>query len=215
MNEAAQTPPNRITARQLGWGLLGLLAAGGAFALLFIASFPYWFAESGSASYARAHRLEAIVQVGFAIGLLWVAWHCFRRSFRPTIWLGIGALILAAAGLRGFKESRRPPAGARPAGGDFHFVTVPRPGEIDTVYYELYYKQGSRYQSIESMAVEPRFVPPDCMLYRGLVVIGHPMYAMCGYRSPVETYDTLTEESELLRQARSNPRFRVDWRVNR
>lgn len=214
MNESPPrpTPSTRI---QLLWGLLGLLAAGVALVLLFFASFPYWFAESGSASYARAHRGEALLQLVGATGFLWVAWQCFRRSFRPTIWMAIGALVLAAAGLRGMRESRRPPPGVRPAGGDFHMVTVPKPGEIDTVYYELYYKKGLRYESIESMAVEPRFVPPDCMLYRGLLVVGHPMYAMCGYRIPVETYDTLTEDSELLRMARAKPRFRRDWRVNR
>lgn len=214
MSEEAPALPDRI-GPQLLWGLLGVLAAGAAFVLLFLASFPYWFAESGSASYARAHRGEAVLQVVGATGFLWVAWQCFRRSFRPAIWMALGALVLAAAGLRGLMESRRPPAGVRPAGGEFHLVTVPKPGEIDTVYHELYYKQGSRYESVESMAIEPRFVPPDCMLYRGLEVVGHPMYAMCGYRIPVETYDTLTEESELLRMARGQPRFRVDWRVNR
>ena len=208
MNEPGSPPPRPSAGIQFFWGALGLIAAGAAFVLLALASFPYWFAESGSASYARAHRGEALLQLLAAVPLLWVAWQCFRRSFRPTIWMSIGALVFAAASLRGFWESHDPPPGVRPAGGNFHIVTVPKPGEIDTLYYELYYKKGSRYETIESMALEPRFVPPDCMLYRGLIVIGHPMYAMCGYRVPVETYDTLTSESELIRLARAQRRYR-------
>jgi hypothetical protein len=83
------------------------------------------------------------------------------------------------------------------------------------VYFGLYYERRGRFERIEDLVGEYRFVPPDCLLYRGLKVVGRPAYAMCGYRSPVETYDTLMEESELLSRARTRPKFRRDWRVVR
>jgi len=60
---------------------------------------------------------------------------------------------------------------------------------------------------IDDLATEYRFVAPDCVTWRGLQVLRRPMSAMCGQRRPFETFDTTTTESELLRNARSQPSF--------
>ena len=147
--------------------------------------------------------------------LLWVMFECLRRAYTPRI-LGIIALVLVAFfAMRSFAAGSKRPLNLQPVGGAWHAVRVPQPGEADPVYLNLYYERRGRFERIEDLVAEYRFVPPDCLLYRGLKVVGHPAYAMCGYRSPVETYDTLTEESELLARARTRPTFRRDWRVVR
>lgn len=193
----------------------GSAAVIGALVLIFIAAFPYVYAESGSARYVRDHRGEAILQAIAAGALLVVAWRCIRYSLSGRTWMIIAGLLVAVALIRSVSDNTRTPDGVQPVGGGWHVVVVPQPGEIDTVLYHLYYKRGSRYQSIEDLAGEYRLVPPDCITYRGLKVVGRPMYAMCGYRAPVERYDTTANESELLDSARVRPTFRTDWRTTR
>ena len=204
-----------LTARKVVFAIAGVVAVIAALGLLFFASFPYWFAESGSARYARTHRGEAIVQTLSAVALLWIAWQCFKRSvgWRGVL-AGIGVLVVMGF-VASLRNSYEVPANIRPIAGDFHAVTTYTPGEIDTVMYDLYYKRGARYERIESMAGEYRFVEPDCLWYRGLKVVDRPIYAMCGYRIPIESHDTLVAESEILGRARAQPAYRDDWRYRR
>ena len=147
--------------------------------------------------------------------LLWVVFECLRRAYTPRI-LGIIALALVAFfALRSFAAGSKRPPNLQPIGGAWHAVKVPTPDEAHTVYFNLYYERRGRFERIDDLVAEYRFVPPDCLLYRGLKVVGRPAYAMCGYRSPVETYDTLTEEGDLLARARTRPKFRRDWSVVR
>lgn len=186
--------------------VLALIAAGavvGALVLVFIAAFPYIYAESGSARYARDHRGEAMLQILAAAALCWIAWRCIRASFSTGTWMKVVAILVVTISLSSLTKYARRPANVRPIGGNFHVVTVPQPGEIDTVFYSLYYKLGPRYQPVQELVGEYRFVPPDCVMYRGLKVSGRPMHAMCGHRVPVESYDTTTAESDLLSKARA------------
>jgi hypothetical protein len=204
-----------LSGRKLLFALAGAVTLLTALVLFFFALFPYIFAESGSASYARAHRTEATLQVIGGAALLWIAWQCFRRSIGWRGVLAAIALTVVVAGIASMRDSRAVPANVHPIGGAFHAVTEQRPSEIDTVMYDLYYKRGSRYEEIESMAGEFRFIAPECLWYRGLKVVGRPIYAMCGYRIPVETFDTLLSESEILDRARAQPAYRDDWRYRR
>jgi hypothetical protein len=119
----------------------------------------------------------------------------------------IAVALVAFFALRSFAAGAKRPRNPQPIGGAWHAVKVSTPDEAYTVYFNLYYERMGRFERIEDLVAEYRFVQPDCLLF------GHPAYAMCGYRSPVETYDTLTEQSELLSRARSQPKCRRDWRV--
>jgi hypothetical protein len=190
--------------------VLALVAAGaviGALVLILFAAFPYIYAESGSARYAREHRGEAVLQVLAAASLCWVAWRCIRGSFSTRAWMQVVAILVAISSFSSLTKYTKRPANARPIGSNWQVVAVPNPGEADTIYYRLYYKRGPRYQPVQSLVGEYRFVPPDCVTYRGLKAVGRPMHAMCGHRVPVETWDTTTAESELLRRARTQPPF--------
>jgi hypothetical protein len=193
----------------------GMAAGAVALYLAFLAAFPYVFAESGSARYAREHRGEAVLQLLAAAVLLWVVFECLRRAYSLRTLAIIALALVAFSAMRSFAAGSKRPPNLQPVGGAWHAIRVPRPDEADTVYFNLYYERRGRFERIEDLVAEYRFVPPDCLLYRGLKVVGHPAYAMCGYRSPVEPYDTLTEESELLSRARTRPTFRRDWRVVR
>ena len=197
--------------KNVALALAAALAAIGALWLVGVAAFPYFYGESGSARYAREHRVEAFAEVVGAAILLWVSWRCVRASFSMRAWMIIGGFLIAVGVFRSVAAYRRAPAHARLAGGNWYVVTTPQPGGIDTVYYSVYYKHAGHYQSIEDLAAEFHFVAPDCLVYRGLKVSGRPMYAMCGYRSPVAAADTSIDESELLRQARLRPPFREGW----
>ena len=190
--------------------VLALVAAGavvGALVLVFFAAFPYLYAESGSARYAREHRGEALLQLVAAAVLSWIAWRCIRGSFSTRTWMKIIGVLVVTSSLGSLTTYTQRPANARPIGGNWHVVVRPQPGEIDTLFYNLYYKRGPRYQRVADLVAEYRFVPPDCVTYRGLKVVGRPMHAMCGHRVPFETYDTTTAESELLAKARTQPPF--------
>lgn len=191
--------------------VVALIAVSAALWLLFAATFPYFFAESGSSSYARSHRGEAIVEVLGAALLLWIASYCIRHSLPGRIWLVIAALLVAAMIVQSVIAYRQAPVGAQPAGARWYVAAVHQPGETDTVYYRLYYKNGGHYQLIDDLVGGYHFVAPDCLTFRGLAAVGRPMYAMCGYRSPAGTYDTSTAESRLLAKARTQPAFREDW----
>ena len=201
---------NNVT--KLVLAVAGAVAVVAALGFIFFAAFPYFYAESGSARYARDHRGEAALQLLAAGALLVVAWVCIRHSFSARIWMIIVGILAAVGVVRGLAGYTRTPEHIRPVGGKWYVVVTPQPREIDTVLYQVYYRRGPHYQIIEDLAGEYRFVSPDCLAYRGLKVVGRPMYAMCGYRAPVETYDTTTSESELLAKARARPRFRTNWR---
>ena len=191
-------------------GVLAIVAVGaigGALVLVFFAAFPYMYAESGSARYAREHRGEAMLQLLAAAALCWIAWRCIRASFSTRTWKKVVVVLAVVFSLQGLTKYTRRPSNARPIGGNWQVVRVTQPGEIDTVFYSLYYKWGPRYQPIQSLVADYRFVPPDCVAYRGLKVVGRPRYAMCGHKVPFETWDTTTTESELLARARTQPRF--------
>ena len=186
-------------------------AVGGALWLVLFALFPYIYAESGSARYAREHRFEAFAALLGAAALLWVAWYCVRRSFSGPTWLAIvGALVFFGI-LSRIAEYRRYPTGAAPVGGGWYVVATHEPAEIDTVRYELFYKDGAHYQSIHEMISEYHFVPPDCLTFRGLKVSHRPKYAMCGNRSPAGSYDTTVADETLLGKARGQKGYRRDW----
>jgi len=191
---------------------VGAAAAGvGALLLVFFAAFPYVYGESGSARYAREHRPEAIAEVLGAGVLLWIAWYCVRHSLSGRTWLAIAGALAFVATLRGIAENRRVPGGAYSVGGDWYVVARHEPREIDTVRYRLFYKRRGHYQLVDDFATEYQFVPPDCITFRGLKVSHRPKYAMCGYRSPAGTYDTLVADETLLSKARGQNAFRADW----
>jgi len=193
--------------RKMSFALMGAIAIGGALALILLALFPYFYAESGSARYAREHQGEAALQLLGAAVLLFVAWQFIKRSFTARTWLIIVAILMAIGIHRYILGYVRVPAGVQPAGGNFHLVTLRNPDYIDTVHYDVYYKHGVHYQRVADLAVDPRFVAPDCLVWRGLIAVGRPVDAMCGYRKPVESYDTTLTEQELLRRARSSASY--------
>jgi hypothetical protein len=200
----------RSGATQLALAFAAVLAVIGALALVFTAAFPYFYAESGSASYARAHRGEAIGELALAVGLVFVAWQCMRRSLSPRTWTIIGACVLGLIAFEILRDYWKTPEHARPIGDRWYVTKTSEPREIDTVYYSLYYKRGLRYQPVQDLAAEYRFVPPDCVIYRGLKVSGRPLYAMCGYHSPFQSEDTLLAGPELLARARARPAYGSD-----
>ena len=196
--------------RRIAFGVAALAAIAGAFALVFSATFPYWFAESGSARYAREHRVETLLGLLGALVLAWVAWQCIRRSFALRWWTTAAALILFISAGRSMVEDRTTPEGAEPAGGNWYVVTTEEPKEFWKVRYHLYYKQGSRYESIEDLAAEYEFFEPDCVIYRPITL--EIRYAMCGFRSPAANRDDLSmTDSELLERAAARPEYRRDW----
>lgn len=192
---------------QLALAAAAVLAVGGALALVLLAAFPYFYGESGSARYAAEHRVEAIGQVLLAVALLWVAWLCMRRSLSPQKWATIGIGGVAFFTISILADYWKTPGNARPIGDRWYAVTTRAPGEIDTIHYRVFYKRGLHYQPIEDLAAEYRFVPPDCLIYRGLKVSGRPLYAMCGYRWPAVASDTSIADSDLLALARTRPPF--------
>ena len=188
--------------------LLALIAAGavaGALVLVFLATFT--MAESGAASYARAHRGESMLQLAGALVLFWIAWRCIRASFSTGTWKRVGLIVVAMIASCRVMDYTKRPANVRPIGSKWHVVTVSQPAEIDTVYHHLYYKRGLHYQSIADLVSEYRVVPPDCVTYRGLIVVRRPKSAMCGYRVPFQTWDTTVTEAELIEKARTQPRY--------
>jgi hypothetical protein len=201
----------RDGSRKIAFAIVGVGTVIGALVLILLAAFPYLYAESGSARYAREHRIEAIGEVIAAAVLLWIAWQFIRRSVSARSWTIVVGVLVAVAVFRTAANYVRVPRGIRAIGGNWRVVAFPQPGEIDTIFFDLYYKRGAHYQRIAGQVGEYAFVSPDCVTYRGLKVVGRPMHAMCGYRMPVETYDTTTAESELLSSARSSPSYRGGW----
>jgi hypothetical protein len=196
--------------RKIAFAVAALGAVGGALALVLYATFPYWFAESGSARYAREHRVEALLGLLGALALAWVAWQCIRRSFALRWWGALLGVLVFTAWIVSTIEDRKTPEAARPAGGNWHVVTTEEPDEFWKVRYHLYYRQGSRYESIEDLAAEYRFVPPDCVIYRPLA--SETRVAMCGFRSPAWTFDDPSmTDSQLLEAAAERPDYRRDW----
>ena len=193
--------------RQFLLALVAAIAVLAALWLLVAAAFPYFYGESGSGGYAREHRLEAIGQVLLAAGLLWVAWQCIRRSFSTAIWAAIGVTALALLVASFLSSYWAVPEHARPIGDRWYVTKTSQPGEIDTVYYGVYYKKGLHYRHVEDLASEYRFVPPDCVIYRGLRVSSRPLRAACGHRAPFESPDTLTGDAALLARARTQPSY--------
>ena len=209
-----QPTPRRSLSSRIGLTLAGLALGAGAWILLFIALFPHIYAESGSASYARAHRGEALLQTIAAAVLLWLAWQCLRRAVPLRIGMAIVLGLLVVNTLRSLSEYRSPPARAEPIGGRWYVVphTLSDDG---TRYYDLYMKRMGGYAIIGDFIGEYRLVPPDCIVFRGLSVASRTVGAMCGDRMPVETSETLTSEAELLERAKTRPKFRRDWRTYR
>ena len=200
-----------LAIRRIAFALAALGAIAGALALVLDATFPYWFAESGSASYAREHRVEAVLALLGALALAWVAWQCIRRSFALRWWGTSVAVIVLMGLILSAIEDRKAPERAMPIGGNWHVVSTSEPQESWRVRHHLYYKQGSRYESIEDLAAEYRFVPPDCLTFRPLTV--EVRYAMCGFRSPASTSeDASMTDAELLERAAARPAYRHDWR---
>ena len=197
MNDRKATPTKIMLA------LVAAAAVIGALVLVFLATFT--MGESGAGSYARAHRGESMLQMAGALVLFWIAWRCIRASFSTRTWTKVGLVLVATIASCRVMDYTKRPANVRPVGSKWHVVMTQQPREIDTVYYHLYYKHGLRYQSIADLVSEYRFVPPDCVTYRGLKVVRRPMYAMCGHRVPAETWDTTTAELELIARARKQP----------
>lgn len=197
--------------KKIALALIAVVAVMAAFWLIIAAAFPYFYGEVGASRYAREHRGEAIAEVLGAIVLLGIAWYGIRHSLSGRTWGGIVALLVAVAIGRSVVSSRRVPEGVQPAGANWFVVVTHQPEEIDTVYYQLYYKNGAHYQTIHELVSEYRFVPPDCLAFRGLKVVHRPKYVMCGYRSPAGSYDTSTADATLLAKARAQPPFRDDW----
>ena len=190
--------------------LLALVAAGAvvsALGLILAAAFPYIYAESGSARYAREHRGEAILQMIAAVVLLLIAWRCISSSLSNRTWLRISGILCAVFSLVSLTSYTRRPSGIRAIGGGFHVTVSQHPGEPDTVLYRLYHRSGPRYQPVQDLVSAYRYVAPDCVLFRGLRVMGRPMSAVCGHRVPVESYDTTIAESALLAKARQQKSF--------
>lgn len=205
----------RITTKNAALAIVAAAAVAAALYLLLWAAFPYIYAESGSSRYARDHRVEAIGQAVAAIALFFIAWQCIRRSFSGRTWGVIGAVALAAFLFSSLANYWKRPENVRPVGGNWYVRPVPQPREIDTVYYSVFYRHGAHFEPVEDLASEYRFVPPDCLVYRGLKVSGRPMFAMCGYRAPIESYDTTRTEAELLAMAHINPAYGNPGRVIR
>ena len=200
-----------MTAKKIVLALVAVAAMLGALLLLFYAAFPYLYAESGSARYAREHVFETFAALLGAVVLLGVAWYCIRHSLPGRVWLAIAGLVAVAAILQSAARYRRKPDGSRPIGGNWYVTVTHTPNEIDTVYYGLYYKNGAHYQEIHDLVSGYRFVAPDCLVFRGLIVVGHPVYAMCGFRSPAGSHDTTATEEALLARARAQPKYQDGW----
>jgi len=196
-----------VTLRKIVLALVAVAAIVGGLVLIFLGAFPYFYAESGQASYISEHQGEMVAQIAGGVALLAVAWVCMRYSFSSRTWALVGGVIAVVFLLNWAKNYVRVPANARPAGGQWYVVRTAHPDYYDTVLYTVYYKRGPHYRRVADQLSEYRFVAPDCLLGRGLTVSRRPLYAMCGYRKPVETYDTLTAESDLIVRARKNPSF--------
>src|SRR4051812_31461291 len=148
--------PTTPASQKLFFGIAGLAALAGALFLLFLASFPYVYAESGSARYAAEHRGEAILEVLGAIALAWIAWSCLRRAMAWKVWLAVVVVLVAIASARSINVGRTIPPGVHPIGGDFYASSQLRPREADTVMYSVYFKRRGQYQMIESQVSEYR-----------------------------------------------------------
>ena len=194
-----------IDEKKIGIALAGIAAAAGALLLIFLAAFPYIYAESGSARYAREHAGSAMLEYAGAAILLWVSWQCIRRSLSVRSWLTIAGVLVAAAVLPPVVGAMQLPRNALFVGDRFYVVADRSPGEIDTISYRLFYRRGPFFRRIDDLVGEFRFVAPECVIYRGLKVVGRPTRAMCGYRLPYETRDSTIEASEVLSRARSQP----------
>lgn len=207
-------PPENGGSRFI-FGVAGLAALGGAVVLLLFATFPYWYAESGSAAYAREHQGQAILMTIGATALLWVAWQFLRRTMGWKPWLAVVTVVVVIAVAKSYDSSIKVPPGIRPVGGPFYVSSQRGPVEADDPMYTIYYKNGRRYWSIESQVVDFKFVAPDCMYYHELHVLGYPAAAMCGFRIPVTTSDTSVTDTQILASAKRQERYRADWRYRR
>jgi hypothetical protein len=196
--------------RKSGFAVVALVAIGIALVLILYAAFPYIYAESGSAAYARAHRGEAAVALIGAIALSVVAWLCVRRSFALRWWAAAVAIVVVTASVRSMMESRREPEGAQSLGGNWYAVSTDEPREAWKVRHHLYYKHGSKYESIEEFAAEYQLFSPDCVIYRPIT--SDIRYAMCGYRSPASSRDDPSmDDAALLEKAAGGPPYERDW----
>ena len=196
--------------RKSGFAVLALVAIGIALVLFFFAAFPYIYAESGSAAYARAHRGEAALELLGALALSVVAWLCIRRSFALRWWAAAVAIMVVTASVRSMMENRREPEGVQPIGGNWYAVSTDEPREAWKVRHHLFYKHGSKYESIEDFAAEYQFFSPDCVIYRPIT--SDIRYAMCGYRSPASSRDDRSiDDRALLDRATQRPPYERDW----
>jgi hypothetical protein len=194
-----------IDEKKIAFALAAVATAAGGLVLVFLAAFPYIYAESGSARYAREHSGEAMLEVAGAAILFWVSWQCIRRSLSVRSWLTIAGVLIAAVVVPPLAHSMQLPRNALFVGDRFYVVADRSPGEIDTISYQLYYRHGPFFDRIDDLVGEFRFVSPDCVIYRGLKVVGRPTRAMCGYRLPFETMDSTIEAPELVSKARARP----------
>ena len=204
-----------ISGRKIAWGLAGLATAGAGVVLLGISLLPYMIAESGQQRYIQEHQAEILLGALAGAALLAVAVYCFRRTMGWKPWAIIVGVIAVVGFAKSYTARTTPPPNVRPVGNGFYVSSTLRPDEADTVMYHVYYRHGRAYVDIESLVSEYRLAGSDCLIFRGLRVSGHELYAMCGYRIPVESYDTLMAEPELLRQARARGRYRGDWRYKK
>jgi hypothetical protein len=207
--------PPEDGGKRFASGVVGLAALAGAVVLLLVATFPYWYAESGSATYAREHQGQAILMTIGAAALLWVAWQFLRRAMGWKPWLGVVTVVVVIAAAKAYESSTTIPPGIRPVGGPYYVSSQQGPVEADNPIYSIYYKNGRRYWSIESQVADFRFVGPDCIYYHELHVVGYPAAAMCGFRIPATTRDTSVTDAQLLSQAKTQSRYRADWRYKR
>jgi hypothetical protein len=201
--------------RKIAWGVAGLAAAAAGVGLLAFSLLPYMMGESGQQTYIAEHQAEIVLGALVGLGLIGVAIYCFKHAMGWKAWaviVGVAAMIAVA---RSYSARITVPPGVQPVGNNFYVSSTLRPNEADTVMYHVYYRNGKTYEDIESQVSEYRLAGSDCLVFRGLSVVGRPLYAMCEYRIPVETYDTLMAMPELLQRARAGKRYRDDWRYNK
>ena len=207
-------PPDDA-GKRLTSAVVGLAALFGALMAIVFGFFPYFYAESGSARYAREHRGEQFIGAIVAAALLWIAWKFLRQVMGWKGWLVVVGVLVAIGAAKSYTANGVVPPNVQPIGGGFYADTRVGPVEDDSILHTVYFRNGRRYWNIEGQAADYHFVPPDCLYFHGLHATGYPAMAMCGYRTPVETRDTNVTELELLAQARKQSRYRADWRYRR
>src|SRR5690348_678209 len=97
--------------KKIAVALVAVVAIIGALFLLLNAAFPYIYAESGSARYAREHQGEAMAEILGAAVLCWLAWYCIRHSLSGRTWIAIAGILTAVAIVQGVTAYYRAPEG--------------------------------------------------------------------------------------------------------